>query len=451
MIGIGGVGMSAVARLLLAKGVIVTGCDYRESRITRELRQEGARVLIGHDASHVRDMDLVVYSTAVVGDHPEMLAARELGVAMAHRAEVLAGLLEDYPRDVGVTGTHGKGTVSSLAAFMLDRAGKKPAFAIGAYLLDYGTNARAGQGDVLVAELDESDGSLLNARPTIAIVNNVEADHLNYYRDYDHVVSTIADFLGKNERLETALVCADDAGAMKAAAQSGRKCLTFGLTRDADFFGDLVSIGPDGSKFRLFARGKDLGMFNLPLPGRYNVSNATGALAACLSLGADADALRAALAGFSGIENRFGVEEVAGIRLVKDYISHPTGIRRVLETARDFEPRKLIAVFKPYRYTMMNYLKDEYATAFQAADRVIITKMWDAGEEPIEGVDTKAMVRSVSEFNEHVDYMDEIGDVPEFLMEFVRPGDMITFLGGPDMFEQADRLKERLAAAGEEK
>lgn len=445
MIGIGGVGMSAVARLLLYKGVRVTGCDSRESRITRELALEGAKIAIGHDPGHVRGIDLVVYSTAVAADHPEMLAAKNLDVPIAHRAEVLAGLLKDYSRTIGVTGTHGKGTVSSLTTFMLDSAGLDPAFAIGAYLLDYNTNARGGQGDLLVAELDESDGSLLNASPTIALVNNVEADHLNYYRDYDHVVRTIADFLCGNENLDTALVCWDDAGAMETARQSGCAFSTFGLKKGADFWGDLVSIGPKGSEFRLFDHKKDLGMFRLPLPGKYNCVNAVGAMAVCLGLGLAPDALRRALGRFSGIENRFGVEEACGIRLVKDYISHPTGIRRVLETARDFEPRSLVAVFKPYRYTMMNYLKDEYATAFRDADRVVITKMWDAGEKPIQGIDTEFLVEKIRQFNEHVDYLDDIDNVPEFLLGFIRPGDMVTFLGGPDMFEQADRLKEYLA------
>ncbi len=444
MIGIGGVGMSAVARLLLYKGVRVTGCDTRESRITRELAGEGADVVIGHDPSHVLDMDLVIYSTAVAADHPEMVAAMRSGVEVAHRAEVLAGLLEDYPLGIGVTGTHGKGTVSSLIAFMLDKAGKDPAFAIGAYLNDYGTNARGSKGSVLVAELDESDGSLLNARPNFALVNNVEADHLNYYRDFDHVVHTIADFLGKNDKLRTAFVCADDPGAMRAARLSKRDFVTFGLTRDADFFGDLVSLGPNGSRFRLFAQGKDMGLFDLPLPGRYNCSNAVGALAVCLGLDIRPAELRDALSGFSGIENRFGIEKAAGVLLVKDYISHPTGIRRVLETARGFNPRTLIAVFKPYRYTMLNYLKDEYATAFKDADHVIITRMWDAGEKPIPGIDTEFLVRKVREFHPKVDYVEDLDDVPGLLMKIVQPGDMITFLGGPDMFEQADRLKQYL-------
>lgn len=444
MIGIGGVGMSAVARLLLYKGVHVTGCDSRESRITRELSQEGADIVIGHAPGHVQDMDLVIYSTAVLPDHPEMQAAHRLGIAVAHRSEVLAGLLRDYPLTVGVTGTHGKGTVSSLVTFMLERAGMEPAFAIGAYLLDYNTNARGGQGRMLVAELDESDGSLLNASPSIAVVNNVEADHLNYYRDFDHVVDTIAEFLRNNANLQTAIVCRDDAGAMHATRLSGREVTTFGLQKDADFFGDLVSIGPQGSEFRLFDHGKDLGIFRLPLPGRYNCQNALAALGVCLSIGVPPDTLRQALGEFSGIENRFGLEEVAGIRLVKDYISHPTGIRRVLETARTFKPRSLIAIFKPYRYTMMNYLQDEYATAFKDADRVVITKMWDAGETPIQGIDTGFLVEKIRQFNDRVDYVDEINDLPEFLSDFIGTGDMLVFLGGPDIFEQADRLKQGL-------
>ena len=443
-IGIGGVGMSAVARLLMGKGAKVSGCDTRESRITRELRAEGANVVIGHDPAHVEAQDLVVFSTAVPGDHAELRKARESGVAVAHRAEVLAGLIEDYPLTIGVTGTHGKGTVSSLITFMMDGAGRDPAFAIGAYLLDYNTNARAGQGGMLVAELDESDGSLLNARPRIAVVNNVEADHLNYYQDFDHVVRTIAGFLGQNPNLKSAFVCSDDAGAMQAAKLSGRAVVTYGLTGEPDFLGKIVSLEPEGSRFRLIARGQDMGEFRLPLPGRYNCSNAVGALAVCISEGLDPEVLRTRLATFSGIENRFGLQQVAGVRIVKDYISHPTGIRRVLETARDFHPRQLVAVFKPYRYTMINYLQDEYATAFESADRVVITRMWDAGEEPIPGIDTRFLVEKVRTEHQQVDYVPELEDVPDFLAGFVGSGDMVMFLGGPDMFEQADRFMEQL-------
>ena len=442
MIGIGGVGMSAVGRLLAANGMTVEGCDTRESRITRELRGQGIPVLIGHDPSHVGPADWIIFSTAVSKDHPELQEARRLKKRVLHRAEALSWILGRYHTSVGITGTHGKGTVSSMIVRILDEAGLKPSFAIGAYLLDYGTNARHKGRDFIVAELDESDGSLMNTTPNIVLINNVEADHLNYYRDYEHVVQTMASFLKNNTELQRAVVCGDDKGALKAARMSGVPFETFGFTKGNTWRGECIHTSPEGSGFLLWKGDELIGDFSISVPGRYNCLNAIGAASVTLGMGIRTDLVKKGLAGFSGLENRFSVVEAKGVWLVKDYISHPTGIRRVLEAAREFSPQRLIAVFKPYRYTMINYLKDEYATAFKDADITLITQMWDAGEKPIEGVDSHLIVKGIRRSGGDARFSGELPETLAQLRSLINKGDMVVFLGGPDLFELADQLAQ---------
>ena len=444
MIGIGGVGMSAVARLLYSQGMQVDGCDSRESRITRELILEGILVTIGHDPAHVKDADWVVYSTAVRAEHPELVAARDGKKKVIHRSEALAWVMDQYTTSIGVTGTHGKGTVSAMITKILDIAGYSPSFAIGAYLLDYNTNAMHRSRDWIVAEVDESDGSLLRTTPKIAVINNVEADHLNYYKDFDQVVTTIAEFIGANPVLDMAFVRADDKGAMKAARLSNRPVITFGFTDEADWVGECIGYDNSGSVFKIRSKGVDYGEFRINLPGRHNCENALAAAVVALNLDVDMALVKAGLREFKGLENRFGVTQVGNRWFVKDYISHPTGIKKVLEAAKTFEPKRIIAVFKPYRYTMINYLKDEYARAFDHADITFITEMWDAGEEPIEGVGSELIVNKLRQRGKNAVFSGDLKETEERLLDVIADGDMVVFLGGPDLFEVADQLQKRL-------
>ncbi len=449
LLGIGGVGVSAVARLLLARGLDVSGCDVRESSITRALASEGVRVSIGHSPDHLAGADLVVVSSAIPDVNPELRAARERGLRVVHRSEVLQALFAGH-RGIGVTGTNGKGTVSALVAWLLHGAGLDPSFAIGAILLDFGTNARAGRGPHLVCELDESDGSFANTRPDRLIINNLEADHLNYYKDLEGLLRTFSQYLGSQGCPPFLHANLGDANVREVLRRARARGEVIGHGEGADCAYAMTACDPSrlGSRFRVRGPGGDLGWFDVNLPGRYNAMNALAALGVALEEGVEVEAARECLPRFRGMENRFTVVEAGGWTLVKDYISHPTGIRGVLRAARGLGGGRLVAVFKPYRFTMIHYLQDEYRDAFRDADLTLITEMYPAGEVPIPGVDTEFLVRKVRSSGSEVEYVPDMEDIPRALRDRAGPGDVVVFFGGDDLFRVADRFAAGLGRAG---
>jgi len=437
LIGIGGIGVSAVARLLMARHKTVTGSDVRESCITEALRLEGARVTIGHAAANVEGADVVVVSTAIPDTNPELGAARDRNIPIVHRSQVLQALMKNRI-SIGVTGTNGKGTVSAMIAFLLDAAGKAPSFAIGGMLADFGTNARQGQGPHLVCELDESDGSFTNTEPTRMVVVNLEADHLNYYKDLDGLLSRFSDYFASDRSPRNLHVNGDDSNLATVLARSGRTAVTFGERPGCTYrLIETLSEGI-GARFHLTGPSGDLGWFRLSLPGRYNVHNAAAALSVALEEGLDVETLRAAMPRFRGIENRFTMVSAGSLTVVKDYTSHPTGIRGVIDGARAFSKGRIVAVFKPYRFTMIHYLQDEYMTAFQGADLAVVTEMYTAGEVPIANVDTPWLVEKIRSAGSVVIYCPRIEDITATLIEQITDGDTVVFFGGDDLFRVAD-------------
>lgn len=445
LLGIGGIGVSAVARLLMARGHVVSGCDVRESSLTRALEAEGAKVFLGHSPDHLVGSDLVVYSSAIPEVNPELQAARDRRLRLVHRSLVLQALMSER-RSIGVTGTNGKGTVSALVAWLLHSAGLDPSFAIGAILLDFGTNARAGRGPHIVCELDESDGSFTHTRPVRFVINNIEADHLNYYKDLDGLLRTFRGYLQSDFAPSFVHAHGDDANVQEVLRRAPVRgsVVTHGEQRRNTYAMTAWEGRRLGSRFRVCSPRGDLGWFDLNLPGRYNAMNALAALGVALEEGVDVETVREALPRFRGLENRFTVVEAAGWTLVKDYISHPTGIRRVLEAARDLGGRRLIAVFKPYRFTMIHYLQNEYRDAFRGADLTLITQMYPAGEVPIPGVDTEFLVEKVRSAGCEVVYVPDMEAIPDALRERAGPGDVVVFFGGDDLFRVADTLAARL-------
>lgn len=447
LVGIGGIGVSAVARLLLARGFIVSGSDIRESKITRALEAEGARVFIGHSAQNIGDADLVVYSTAIPQDNIEIRAAKERGCKVVHRSQVLSALMRGY-KGIGVTGTNGKGTVSALITWFLSAEDLDPSFAIGAILNNFGTNARQGRGPHLVCELDESDGSFTNTSPERLVIVNLEADHLNYYKDLQGVIRTFGQYLASDKAPGIVHVNGDDPNIREVLRISGypaQRVITFGFGEANSYRVVDFEMASGLATFRVVSKEGDLGLFSSPLPGRYNALNVVAALSVALQEGVRPQQAKEKLRHFLGLENRFTVVEAGPLRLVKDYISHPTGVRAVIEAAKDLWGTRVIAVFKPYRYTMIHYLQNEYAVAFRDAELVIITKMFEAGEEPIPGVDTEFLVRKVREGGNRVLYCPEMDAIEEVLREVCRPKDTVIFFGGDDLFQVADRFAKALA------
>jgi len=459
LIGIGGIGVSGVARSLLALGHQVSGSDVRESQLTLSLRALGARVEIGQRAENLGDADLVVYSTAIPATNPELVAARERGLDVRHRSEVLGAIVAQRPIAIGVIGTHGKGTTASAITWILEVAERDPSFIIGGLLenfaapLEQGThklNARITASDALVAEVDESDGSLVNVHPTLAVVNNLEADHLNYYEDLAHVQRTIVEALNANPRLERVFVNVDDAGARAIIDQLRAPVTTFGRVlseRGADVEARAATADFRTGQFVLAHKGQVLGEVALVLPGLHNLDNTTAASAVALHLGVPHETIALALRSFRGLENRFTVVEAAGRTIVKDYISHPTGIRRVLEAAAS-SGQKTTAVFKPYRFTMVNYLQDDYAEAFHDAAHTIITELYPAGEVPIPGIDTEFLCEKIRARGPKVTFVPLMDDIVPLLLATIGPNEQVVFFGGDDLFQLADRFAAELGARG---
>ncbi len=437
-IGIGGIGVSAVARVALEQGYRVSGSDVRRSQLTDAMEALGARVTIGHAPANIDGADVVVVSTAIPEHNVELVEARRRGATVLHRSELLAQLVRRGV-SVGVTGTHGKGTTSAMIAWILERAGHTPGFIIGGLLNNFGLNARAGAGAYMVAEVDESDGSHRNVPVEHLVVNFLEADHLNYYRDRDDIIESMIAAVDENDRLVTVYANIDCEGNRRLVSATRRPCVTYGKSADADY---RVVVDPQRglpTRFEVFAGDVLLGQFALHIPGRYNAVNAAGAVAVCHRLGVSPVTCVEAIASFRGLENRFTVADAGGgVTVVKDYNSHPTAIRSVLDSARDLVPGRIVSVFKPYRYTLTNYLKDEYATAFDGSDEVIITTMYAANEDPIPGVDTEFVVRMLRERGLRVTHIPDMDGIVPHLESTVAAGDGVLFFGGDDFFRMAD-------------
>ncbi len=446
-LGIGGIGVSAVARVAIERGYPVSGSDVRKSALTDAMEALGARVTIGQRAENIEGAEVIVLSTAIPAHNPELVAARELGLPILHRSELLAALLSER-LSVGVTGTHGKGTVSAMITKMLDAAGREPGFIIGGLLLDYNLNARAGKGDVIVAEVDESDGSHANIPTDLLLCNYIEADHLNYYKDHLDIIVSMARIIEANGRLRRAFVNVDCDGNRQMLERVTKPVTTYAVERDAEYRAVLLDQGQMPLRFEVFRRGEKLGEVTLPLPGRYNVGNAIGAIAVCDHLGVPFEAMQRGLADFKGLDNRFTIVEADGVYVVKDYNSHPTAIRKVLDSAKDLAKGRIVSIFKPYRYTLTSYLQDEYATAFGGSSEVIITTMYAANEDPIPGVDTDLVVRKLRERGHLVTHIPDQNQIVAHLRATVQPGDKVLFFGGDDFFRMADDwVAERRAAA----
>jgi len=448
-IGIGGIGVSAVARVLHQQGVRVQGSDVRASQLTEALEELGISVTIGHRAENINNADVVVHSTAVPYDNLERVAAREAGIPEAHRSDMLGLCLADST-SVGVTGTHGKGTVSAMITHSLIQRGIDPTFVIGGLLNNYRLNARAGSDKYSVAEVDESDKSHLNLHPNYVLVNNLEVDHLNFYAGLGDIVDTMAAFINQNDALQGLVLNWDDAGVRALAERIDKPFIKYGTSGDDTDFSarDVEDLG-DRISFQVYQGHVSLGSITLPIPGNYNADNAAGAIALLMGcLDQPFESIQEALNTYKGLENRFTVRKAGGLTLVKDYISHPTGMRRVLQSARKMPHGKIWCVFKPYRFTLMKYHGDEYADALRGSDEIVITRMYAAEERPMDGIDTPWFCNVLRDAGNIVHYVPENPDVVPFLSENVSDGDMVIFFGGDDFFRMADEWADGRDEAG---
>jgi UDP-N-acetylmuramate--alanine ligase len=443
-VGIGGIGMSGIAELLSNLGYAVSGSDQKASEVTARLQALGVRVSAGHDASHVGDADVVVYSSAVRLDNPEIADARRRRIPVIPRAEMLAELMR-LRSGIAVAGAHGKTTTTSMVALVLERAGLDPTAVIGGKLAAFGSNARLGRGEYMVVEADESDRSFLRLTPTIAVITNIDEEHLEAYRDFDDLREAFLDFANKVPFYGAVIACIDDPHVRGLVRRLTRRVITYGLdAAEADVHG--VRVAQDGGAWAcevvpgpglrdaaglLERPPSPLCTIRLPIPGRHNLQNALAAVAVGLELGLEAGAVSVALASFRGADRRFQrLGEVAGVLVIDDYGHHPTEIRAVLEAARASLNRRLIVAFQPHRYSRTARLLDRFGPALAQADELVLGDIYAANEDPIPGVTVEALAEAIRpHLAGRLHLARTIDEVVETASSLARPGDAVITLG----------------------
>ncbi|AEI44976.1 UDP-N-acetylmuramate--L-alanine ligase [Paenibacillus mucilaginosus] len=449
-IGIGGYGMSAIAKVMLEMGYQVSGSDLAQQELTEKLAAKGAQVFIGHEAENVKGADVVVYSTALSKDNVEMAAAEELNIPILHRSQMLARLM-NAKKGIAVAGAHGKTTTSSMIALVLEHCGSDPTFIIGGEIMNVGSNAKAGKGDWVVAEADESDGSFLQYHPTIALVNNIEADHLeNYNGDFENLKKAYAQFLSQVKADGKAVVCLDDAYLSGMIPQIQSEVITYGIHSDADVTAHNIVLGDRKVSFEVMRGGQLLGTISLSVPGKHNVYNAMATLITCMEAGLTFAQVAEAIMEFRGAKRRFQVlGEVNDILVIDDYAHHPTEIEATILAAKA-TGKRIIAVFQPQRYTRTYFLFEQFSRAFPDADEVIITDIYSpAGEKQIEGITSAKLVELIRQnSNANVAYVPTKEEVQNYLLGSVQPGDLVLTMGAGDIWKAADGLAKALEARG---
>ncbi|MBT8048813.1 MAG: UDP-N-acetylmuramate--L-alanine ligase [Xanthomonadales bacterium] len=450
-VGIGGAGMSGIAEVLVNQGFRVTGSDRVQSRATRHLEKLGAKVFTGHDASHVEGADVLVVSSAISSQNAEVLAARELRIPIVPRAEMLAELMR-FRRGIAVAGTHGKTTTTSLTASLLAEADLDPTFVIGGLLNAWGSNARLGEGEYLVAEADESDGSFLLLQPVVALITNIDRDHLEAYEhSFDNLKKAFLEFLHHLPFYGAAVLCLDDEQVAEMIPSVTRAVVTYGLSEGADIRGsDLVQ---DGRSMRFKAhlpnQAEALDV-SLNLPGVHNVRNALGAIAIAWELGLDLRPILGSLGSFQGIGRRFadvGQFSVPDgeVKVVEDYGHHPSELEATISAARSGWPdQRIVAVFQPHRYTRTRDLFDEFSQVLAAADVVVLTDIYPAGEEAIDGINSSALCQSIrARGRANPILISDVSSIPLELPAMLENGDLVLLLGAGNIGQVAQDIREQ--------
>src|SRR5262245_302333 len=395
-VGIGGIGMSGVAEVLLNLGYAVTGSDLHESEVTERLRRLGAQVFVGHQEDNLAaNPSVVVISTAVKYSNPEVLEARRRHIPVIPRAEMLAELMR-MKYGVAVAGSHGKTTTTSMIAAVLSTAGLDPTMVIGGRVHMLGTNAKMGQGAILVAEADESDGSFLLISPTIAVVTNIDREHMDFHQTMERLNESFLDFINKIPFYGLAVLCLDNAHVRALLPKVRKRFATYGLSSDADFSAQDLQMKPTGVEYTVLHHAKPLGKLRLHLPGRHSATNALAAVAVGHELEIPFSHVAEALDGFTGIHRRFEIKgEPRGIMVIDDYGHHPAEVQATISAIRDSWKRPLTVIFQPHRFSRTHDLFDEFLTAFEGADRLILTEIYAAGEDPIDGVTSEALYQAI--------------------------------------------------------
>lgn len=435
-VGIGGIGMSGIAEVLLNTGYTISGSDLNETDLTKRLASLGAKIFYGHRASNLEEADVVVTSTAVKKDNPEVLASHQRNIPVIPRAEMLAELLK-MKFSIAVSGSHGKTTTTSMIAMILAHGDLDPTMVIGGKLACIGSNARLGDGEYIVAEADESDGSFLRLSPSISVITNIDREHLDYYRNIEEIKEAFLQFANIVPFYGSTILCVDDENIVEILPEIKRRVITYGLSAQSDYQARDIYFEGSSSSFALYYRGDFLGDISLNVPGLFNVYNSMAAIAVALELDMDFPKIREGIKSYVGVQRRLEIKgKVSGITVIDDYGHHPTEIRATLAAAKQVWDKRIIVVFQPHRYTRTKALFDDFLTSFPDADILILTDIYAASENKIEGVHASGLCEGIKSRGQNdVIYMPSFDRIVDHLLAIAEPTDVIITLGAGDVWK----------------
>lgn len=445
LIGIGGIGMSGIARILLSKGLKVSGSDIKETKLLEDLRQLGVDVYLGHSPSNIKGANLVVYSSAVSKDNPEIKEAKKHNIVVIKRAQMLAQLMQEK-QVITVTGAHGKTTTTSLVSHLLLEAGLSPTVAIGGILRNLDLNAYLGRSDFFVAEADESDGSFLYYNPEYSIITNIDYEHIDYYQSFGNLVEAFRKFLNNTKDNGCAFCCSDDVNLKKILNDYKKRFILFGLSKDAHIYPSEIDLDGLKSSFNCVYNNKLVDRFILPLGGMHNIVNALSVIGLGLELGIDLEIIKKALSTYKGAKRRLETKlDSSKVLVLDDYAHHPTEIKATLLTLKYLNRRRIIAVFQPHRYTRTKLLLEEFGRSFAHANIVIVTDIYPAGEKPIENISAISIVDSIKNGGHpDVRYLPK-ERIVKYLLKITKPEDLIITLGAGDITKISDELAQNFS------
>lgn len=447
MIGIGGTGMNGIAEVLLNRGYKVSGSDMNENQATRRLSSLGAQVSIGHKAEYVKNADVVVTSSAIDEKNVEVKEAKKQKIPIIPRAEMLAELMR-MKNGIAIAGSHGKTSTTSMIAQILESAGLDPTIIVGGRLNTIGAHAKLGEGDFIVAEADESDRSFLYLSPFIAVLTNLDEEHLDQYKDVEEIKKTFIDFANKVPFYCPVVLCLDDANLQSLIPKLERRIITYGFSAQADIFARDPVFNEFSSTSILFLKGKKIGLLKLNVPGAHSILNAMASVCVGIDLDIPIPTILEALEKYSGIGRRFELKTtIHNIMIIEDYAHHPTEIKATLLAAQSGWDRRIVAVFQPHRFSRLSFLMSEFGMAFNQADVLIITEIFSAGEQPIPGVSGEILCDEIRKFgHKHIHFEPDMKNIPSLIKELVKPKDMVLIMGAGSI---SSIIPEIIAALGE--
>jgi len=437
--------MSGLARILLELGYSISGSDKVVNSCTRALLAKGAEVFSGHSEKNIKnDVDMVVYSSSIHPDNPELVKARDKKIPIIHRGDILAYLMQSRI-GIAIAGAHGKTTTTALIANILSDAGLEPTAVVGGWVTAWDTNSRLGRGNFLVAESDESDGSFLKLSPVYTVVNNIDLEHLDYYHNLDNIIQAYKSFIEKTRDFGCVFYCSDNAYLREILKECKLRTVSYGLNKDADVYPENIRLDANHTEFECIYYGLNLGKIELQIPGIHNVINAQAALALARELNIDWRVIKKSLFSFKGTKRRFQIKKDKPVMVVDDYAHHPTEIKATLEAAHAWKKNRIITVFQPHRYSRTIYLKDIFPDAFSLADKLVITDIYSAGEKPIDGVSADIIYKAILNKGNNKDVLFLSRDkIIPYLLKIAKDDDLILMLGAGDITYLSDELVEEL-------